>query len=1315
MLIKTAGRIVLALLATLSVASLLTTHRHAALVDARVDQLERGQRILDQLNALGSSRQRLTSALRSYAATADSQFADLYRMESSLLAERTRALVASAAVLPAPARQAIERALERMRGLQAIEDASRAEIAAGGGVQASAQLHAQAYQQAELALDRMLEDARTQLEAGVTRESEALGREAGLVGWIALALQLAILLAVFLAIHGFYRSRLLNPLLQLTRRARDLLNGVPGVRFHEVRASAEVAELADLLDAYRHAADEVEQERWLKASVADVSERLQQADSLALFADTLLSRLAPPLGAPVMALHVRSSNADQFRCAGAYGVAAEHAERMRSEGAGALVQEAAHQGRRIEVSAPPPGYLRIESGLGAADPALLVLAPLAGSGEVLGVLEFAGFSPLELRQQLLLDELLPVVAARLEILLRSRRTLELLDATREQSAQLVEQGQLLAAERDRLARTEAWYRSIIHSAPDGILIADADGLIVLTNQRAEQLFGYDSGKLLGLTVEALVPRAQRAGHPALRRGFMQAHGARPMGLSSSSLAGQRKDGSEFPLEASLAGLPELDGHGICVCVVLRDITERHQAERSMREARGEAEAAARLKSDFLANMSHEIRTPMNAIIGMTHLMLKTELNLRQRDYLSKIHSSSQHLLGIINDILDFSKIEAGQLRIEHSPFDLDDVFDALSGLFAEKAQSKGLELIYDVPSEVPRALKGDSLRVGQVLINFVNNAIKFTDSGEVRVSVRVLDEDAEGLKLQFEVADTGIGLSKEQMNSLFQSFQQADTSTTRRYGGTGLGLAISRQLAALMGGETGVASELGAGSRFWFSARLQRAAERPYRFVPAQDLRGRRLLVVDDNEAACEVMSSLLTGMGFEVGSAGHGEAALQQVESAVQVGRPFELVFLDWRMPDLDGFDVAERIRALGLPPDLAPKLVMVTAYGREEVFQRASNEGFEQVLVKPLNASVLFNTVIRALGDRSEARALLAQPASDPASDLLAALQGARVLLVEDNLLNQEVARELLVDAGLRVDTADNGLRAIELLMDEPEAYSAVLMDMQMPILDGVEAARRLRADPRFDRLPIIAMTANVMAQDRQRCLDAGMDDFTPKPIDPPILMATLACWIREGRTTDSVEALASSTPMVQDLRFGLARVGGRPERMRHFLQRLRTAMPELLGRIASALEAGDRSEAALHAHSIKGMAGNLGAAALAKAAAVLETALRSGAGADAIELHQTGLTLAFARWQDEVAPILAEAPVDTAADDRHVAGELRELLAENDAEAVEWLLTHGERLHAHLGAAAAEISALVLAYDFPAALVRLDATLEQMGEAP
>jgi two-component system sensor histidine kinase/response regulator len=1212
-------------------------------------------------------------------------------------------------MLPAPARQAIERALQRLRGLQVIEDASRAEIAAGAGAQASAQLHAEAYRQAELALDRLLDEARAQLEAGVTRESESLGREARLVGWIALALQLAILLAVFLAIHGFYRSRLLNPLLQLTRRARDLLNGVPGVRFHEVRASAEVAELADLLDAYRHAADEVEQERWLKASVADVSERLQQADSLAVFADTLLSRLAPPLGAPVMALHVRSSNADPFRCAGAYGVAAEHAERMRSEGAGALVQEAAHQGRRIEVSAPPPGYLRIESGLGAADPALLVLAPLAGSGEVLGVLEFAGFSPLELRQQLLLDELLPVVAARLEILLRSRRTLELLDATRQQSAQLVEQGQLLAAERDRLARTEAWYRSIIHSAPDGILIADADGLIVLTNQRAEQLFGYDSGQLLGLTVEALVPRAQRAGHPSLRRGFMQAHGARPMGLSSSSLAGQRKDGSEFPLEASLAGLPELDGHGICVCVVLRDITERHQAERSMREARGEAEAAARLKSDFLANMSHEIRTPMNAIIGMTHLMLKTELNLRQRDYLSKIHSSSQHLLGIINDILDFSKIEAGQLRIEHAPFDLDDVFDALSGLFAEKAQSKGLELIYDVPSEVPRALKGDSLRLGQVLINFVNNAIKFTDSGEVRVSVRVLDEDADGLKLQFEVADTGIGLSKEQMNVLFQSFQQADTSTTRRYGGTGLGLAISRQLAALMGGETGVDSELGSGSRFWFSARLQRATERPHRFQPSADLRGRRLLVVDDSEAAREVMSSLLTSMGFEVGAAGHGESALQQIQAAARSGTPYELVFLDWRMPDLDGFDVAERIRALGLPPELAPQLVMVTAYGREEVFQRASHEGFEQVLVKPLNASVLFNTVMRALGDRSEAtRALEAAPAAEPAVDLLAALQGARVLLVEDNLLNQEVARELLVDAGLRVDTADNGALAIELLTADPDAYAAVLMDMQMPVLDGVEAARRLRADPRFERLPIIAMTANVMAQDRQRCLDAGMDDFTPKPIDPPALLAALACWIRDGRRAPG-EGRPMLSPSVQDLQLGQARVGGQPERMRHFLRRLDASVPELLSRIGSALDRGDTGDAALHAHSIKGMAGNLGAVALALAAAQLESALRSDAGAAAIGLHHAALRQAFARWQSEVTALIAEPAADVPDETRTAAAELRELLAENDAEAVEWLLVNDERLHASLGAAAADVCALVLAYDFPAALARLDAVLD------
>ncbi len=680
--------------------------------------------------------------------------------------------------------------------------------------------------------------------------------------------------------------------------------------------------------------------------------------------------------------------------------------------------------------------------------------------------------------------------------------------------------------------------------------------------------------------------------------------------SSYEISLTRPDGSQIPCLFHATPLWDNGGRKIGSFAMITDMTETQRVQQVLVQAKRAAEEAAKAKSDFLANMSHEIRTPLNGVIGFTNLAMRTELSPQQRDYLDKIQVSSSALLNLINDILDFSKIEAGKLDIETIDFRLQDVLDELVDLFAGRATERDIEFVVAREHDVPNALEGDPLRLRQMLVNLVSNGFKFTEHGEIFVHVLLQAEEESAVRLRFEVRDTGIGIRKAKLHTLFDSFTQADGSTTRRYGGTGLGLAITRQLAHLMGGAVGADSDVGKGSTFWFELPFGRreAAEVAGHHLGA-DLRGLRALVVDDNDLSRQVIVDMLCSFGLEVYDSPDGESAVGMLADAGARGEPYALVLMDGNMPGLDGIAAARRIRAdneFGTVP-----IVLITTYGREHERQLGERIGIDGFLTKPVQQSALFNILMEVLGGTPEA---VARPASG-GGPRVTGLADVVLLLAEDNVINQEVAVGLLSAEGIEVDIANNGAEAVEMVCRR--RYEAVLMDVQMPAMDGVQATQRIREDKRLDQLPIIAMTAHAMTGDREKCLAAGMNDYVAKPVDPAELFEVLGKWVA-GRKHAGSQAASARAATAHNQPDGLDELPGYD--VADALDRLRgnrTLYRKLLADLASShaaaddelqalVDAGELVAARAAAHNLKGLAGNLSATALFESAAELERAL-------------------------------------------------------------------------------------------------------------
>lgn len=760
-----------------------------------------------------------------------------------------------------------------------------------------------------------------------------------------------------------------------------------------------------------------------------------------------------------------------------------------------------------------------------------------------------------------------------------------------------------AAEAER-HRVSLLLNNVMRAATEMAIIAtDAEGHVVLFNAGAEQMLGYPADQVMGASVvQFFDPQDIEQKRTVLAADHKMSDFAILTLKAQAEVAErfdtlwQRQDQQWLEISLVVTAIRDESGALEGYLWVAQDVRLQKESERHLLAAKFAAEQAAQAKGQFLANMSHEIRTPMNAVLGMLQLVQQTALAPRQADYVNKAFAAATSLLGLLNDILDFSKIDAGKLALDPHPFSLEKLMRDLAIVLSGNLGSKPVELMFDLSPQLPQMVIGDALRLQQILINLSGNAIKFTEQGQIVVAIKMLNQIGPQLHLRFSIQDSGIGISAEQQAHIFDSFSQAEASTTRRYGGTGLGLAICRRLVHMMGGELCVNSTLGEGSCFSFDIVLPVDVAVPE--IAEDQLR--RILVVDDNALTRDILVEVGRALGWQVDSVDDGQQVLAAVKQSQHKGMPYDVILMDWRMPGMDGLAAAEQVRQTMRAQ--APKIIMLSAYGHQALLAQDMTETppFEAFLTKPLTPSQLLDAVQSVLNQGGEPYRVTPLPAHR-------ALASMHILVVEDNGLNRQVAQELLAGEGAVVKVAEHGRQGVSMVMAASPAFDVVLMDMQMPVMDGLEATRQIRRDARFDQLPIVAMTANASEVDRKACLDAGMNEHLGKPVILAQLIDVLCRVTGRFGKRSAHQALPEGqveTPFDQ----ALLRFGGNIDLYGRSLSRFEVEGTALLDALALALQAGHQADAQRALHSLKGLALTLGAHTLAEMSAAWETRLKA-----------------------------------------------------------------------------------------------------------
>ncbi|MBF0226770.1 MAG: cache domain-containing protein [Desulfobacterales bacterium] len=783
---------------------------------------------------------------------------------------------------------------------------------------------------------------------------------------------------------------------------------------------------------------------------------------------------------------------------------------------------------------------------------------------------------------------------------------------------------------DALMNSERRLMEIINFLPDPTMVIDEESKVIAWNRAMGNLTGVQASDMIGKgNHEYALPfygerrpiliDLVRLPDDELEKKYVQIKREGYILWGETYVSFLR--GGGVYLSATASALRDSKGKITGAVETIRDITDRKHMEEELFKAKNSAESANQAKSSFLAMMSHEIRTPMNGIIGMTYLTLRTQLNPKQKEYINKIQVSAKNLLGIINDILDFSKIEAGKLTIELTDFDIFEVLNNISNLVGLKTEEKGLELIFSIEKDIPSLLIGDPLRLGQILLNLINNAIKFTERGEIIVHVEPVNVDNTHAVVKFSVQDTGIGLTPEQQSKLFQSFQQADLSITRKYGGTGLGLAISKRLCEMMEGEMGVKSEYGKGSTFYFTAKfgIQVQIHAKTNILP-EYLRNLKALVVDDSQITCKVMQKYLESFSFIVKTVLSGENAIEEIKNNLKENKKIDLMLIDYLMPfGLNGIETIENIFKI-IPKEKLPKIIMITGYTNEEIKDQLHNLELKTFLSKPVNQSTLLDAILEIFNENV---CVSLKKISSTTPDGFDAIRGANILLVEDNEINQEVAKELLKDEGFNVSIACNGEEAVKQLKTSApnnKKFDIVLMDLQMPIMDGYTATKKIRELTSEEKnIPIIAMTADAISGTQEKVLQSGMNGYVTKPIEPEELFANLIKWIKPSQRELPENFIKKENFQVSNnsildydiaginIQLGMSRIRGNESLYRKLLYQFLTDFENMYEQIKDALTREDFDKAILLAHTMKGVSGNVGAIILQNDSARLEASIK------------------------------------------------------------------------------------------------------------